>query len=105
KYVADTSYTGTSATVPYLAKDFNGANALAGHEGEWFTVGCEWTPEYLDYYYNQNDTVRRYTDNVMSGSVSGMCAMPMIIDVYMPALQYCIPFDTVYTVNPFNYDI
>jgi len=71
--------------------------------GNWHTVGCEWTPDYADFYYDSNDTIRRYKDaNV---HVSQMSPMTVIADVYAPSWQFCLPFDSVNTQMPFDYDI
>jgi len=72
--------------------------------GTWHTVGCEWTPEYIDNYYDSNDTIRRFSATKLP-IIDQLAKMPLIIDCYMPALQYCTPFNDTYTVAPFNYDI
>jgi len=83
---------------PYSRKYFGPFNG-----GAWHIVGCEWTPEYLDFYYDSQDTLQRFTDNKIK--VSKLNPMPLIIDNYTPAFQYCIPFDTLLTTVPFNYDV
>jgi hypothetical protein len=71
--------------------------------GNWHTVGCEWTPDHIDNYYDSDDTIRRFS--VAKLPVDQLTAMPLIIDLYMPAVQYCIPFDSIHTYRPFHYDI
>ncbi len=85
-------------TIPYERKYFGPYNG-----GAWHTVGCEWTPEYLDFYFDSQDTVQRFTDGKIK--VSKLNAMPLIIDNYTPANQYCIHFDSLQTQMPFNYDV
>jgi len=77
--------------------------SLEYNGGTWHTVGCEWTPDYIDTYYDSDDTIRRFS--VSKIPVDRLIAMPLIIDLYMPAAQYCIPFDSIKTYRPFNYDI
>lgn len=91
---------GSSITVtsPYPNK-FSGPY----NGGTWHTVGCEWTPDYIDTYYDSNDTTRRFS--VTKLPINQLTAMPLIIDNYMPAAQYCIPFNNSFTQAPFTYDI
>jgi hypothetical protein len=92
-----------TATSPYSTNVNNSAN-LGSNGTAWYTVGCEWTPEHLDFYYNSDDTMRRYSASA-SPAIAGMCAMPIVLDVYMPAFQFCIFFDSAQTRQPLNYDI
>ena len=75
--------------------------------GNWHTIGCEWTPDYVDIYYYtvSSDTFQRFSVNKFP--VNKLCAMPILIDNYTPALRdsFIIPFDSVKTRMPFNYDI
>jgi hypothetical protein len=71
--------------------------------GTWHTVGCEWTPDHIDNYYDSDDTIRRFSDVKLP--IDNLTAMPLAIDLYMPAVQYCIPFDTLLTYKPFFYEI
>jgi hypothetical protein len=73
--------------------------------GDWQTVGCEWVTDYVDFYYYSlsSDTSRRYAQNKIA--VSNLIEMPLVIDTYTPAFQYCIPFNNANTTLPFNYDI
>ncbi len=75
--------------------------------GQWHTIGCEWTPEYIDtYYYTQSaDTFQRFP--VSNYPVDKLTAMPIVIDNYTPAIRdsFCIFYDSVHTQLPFNYDI
>jgi len=77
--------------------------SLQYNGGVWHTVGCEWTPDHIDTYYDSDDTIRRFS--VSKLPVNRLTAMPLIIDLYMPAAQYCIPFNESFTVRPFYYDI
>ena len=77
--------------------------SLEYNGGTWHTIGCEWTPDHIDTYYDSDDTIRRFS--VLKLPVDRLTAMPLIIDLYMPAAQYCIPFNSTYTVRPFKYDI
>jgi hypothetical protein len=72
--------------------------------GTWHTVGCEWTPDHIDSYYDSNDTIRRYSISKLP-YLPHLTAMPLVIDCYMPAAQYCIPFRPGYTDPNFYYDI
>ena len=83
---------------PYLRKPF-----FPFTPGNWHTVGCEWTPEYTDFYYDGLDTVQRFS--VSKYPANRLTSMPLIIDCYVPAFQYCRFVDTVNTQLPFNYDI
>ena len=83
---------------PYLRKPFFQFNP-----GIWHTVGCEWTPEYTDFYYDGNDTVQRF--HVSKYPVNRLTAMPLVIDCYYPAFQYCRFDNNPLTQQPFNYDI
>jgi len=85
---------------PYLSKI---EGSLSYNGGVWHTIGCEWTPDHIDTYYDSDDTIRRFS--ILKLPVNRLIAMPMIIDLYMPAAQYCIPFDSIRTVRPFHYDI
>lgn len=75
--------------------------------GNWHTIGCEWTPDYIDIYYYSlgTDTFQRFSASKYP--VNQLCAMPMIIDNYTPAPRdtFFIPYDSVNTQMPFNYDI
>ncbi|HBX52135.1 MAG: hypothetical protein A2275_18690 [Bacteroidetes bacterium RIFOXYA12_FULL_35_11] len=69
---------------------------------EWYTIGCDWTPDYVDIYYNSNDTMRRFSDSVYP--IHNLGKMYMIIDGDMNHGNYCVP----YTSNDhphYNYDI
>jgi len=119
RHKSPTGYTGPSddtaqfqghANPPNYYKPYHDQvnNQIGANGGNWFTVGCEWTPDYMDVYYNQNDTTRRFSKSAYPSDLnpmSTMTAMNMIIDIYMPAFQYCIPFVNGQTVQPFNYDI
>jgi hypothetical protein len=87
-------------TTPY-AKQIE--KSLEYNGGIWHTVGCEWTPDHIDTYYDSDDTIRRFS--VSKLPVDRLTAMALVVDLYMPAAQYCIPFDSVKTVRPFHYDI
>jgi hypothetical protein len=77
--------------------------SLAYDGSSWHTVGCEWTPDHIDTYYDSDDTTRRFS--VSKLPVNRMTAMPLVIDNYMPAAQYCIPFIDTLTYVPFEYKI
>lgn len=77
--------------------------SLSYNGGDWHTVGCEWTPDHIDTYYDSDDTIRRFSVDKIP--IDSLIPMPLIIDCYMPAAQYCIPFDTTNTIVPFYYDI
>jgi hypothetical protein len=77
--------------------------SLSYNGGTWHTVGCEWTPDHIDTYYDSDDTIRRFS--VLKLPVDSLTAMPLIIDLYMPAAQYCIPFNDTNTRVPFFYDL
>ena len=71
--------------------------SLPYNGGSWHTVGCEWTPDHIDTYYDSDDTIRRFSISKLP--VNRLTSMPLIIDLYMPAAQYCIPFDSINTVR------
>jgi hypothetical protein len=97
-YHGKDDYNPPSVTKPY------GPNYTGPYNsGNWHTVGCEWTPDHIDFYYDGNDTIKRFS--ITKLPVNQLCAMPLVVDIYMPAMQYCIPFDSGSTVSPFNYDI
>jgi hypothetical protein len=77
--------------------------SLSYNGGTWHTVGCEWTPDHIDTYYDSDDTIRRFSIEKLP--VDHLEPMPLVIDLYMPAFQYCIPYDSLNTRHPFNYDI
>ena len=77
--------------------------SLPYNGGTWHVVGCEWTPDHIDTYYDSDDTIRRFSASKLP--VYRLTAMPLIVDCYMPAVQYCIPFDDTATRVPFFYDI
>ena len=74
---------------------------------QWNTIGCEWTPEYIDFYYYplSADTFQRFSVNKYP--VDKLTAMPIIIDNYTPAPRdtFIINFDPTHTSMPFSYDI
>jgi len=68
----------------------------------WYTIGCEWTPDYVDIYYNTDDTTRRFSNSKMP--VNKLKDMCMQIDGDMNHTNYCVP----YTANDhpyYDYDI
>jgi len=69
----------------------------------WHTVGCEWTKEYADFYYDAPNFHRRYSDSLTK--IDELIEMPITIDNYMPAFQFWIHFDTLLTKQPLYYDI
>ena len=71
--------------------------------GTWHTVGCEWTPAYTDFYYDSNDTIRRYSDTKLP--IHNLDSMYMIIGLGMPPDNYCIQYQQGYTPTKINYDI
>jgi hypothetical protein len=71
--------------------------------GTWHTVGCEWTPDYTDFYYDSNDTVRRYSNTVLP-IIDNLYNMWIIVDIGIPPSNYCI-HDSANTTWPFDYDI
>ena len=75
--------------------------------GNWHTIGCEWTPDWVDIYYYtlSNAPFQRFTSDKYP--VNKLTAMPIIIDNYTPAPRdsFFIPFDPIHTNMDFNYDI
>lgn len=69
----------------------------------WHTVGCEWTKQYADFYYDAPNFHRRYSDSLTK--IDELIEMPITIDNYMPAFQFWIHFDTLLTKHPIYYDI
>ena len=109
---ADTAYWNandfwdTSTYVPYLR--YHTPVNTPFTTGNWHTIGCEWTPDYIDiYYYTLSaDTFLRFSANKFP-PIKQLCAMPIIIDNYTPAPRdsFLIPFNPINTQMPFNYDI
>lgn len=104
-YPNDTAFYHGNSYIPNLYAPYQRSLTVNINPNTWHTVGCEWTPEYTDFYYYtiSNDTIQRFAINKYP--VNRLTAMPLIIDIYAPAFQYCRPVDTVNTVFPFNYDI
>ncbi len=104
----NTAYRLTSSSTTFIGNQiysdpFTDPANTTNNGGTWHVSGCEWTPDYADFYYDDNDMFRRYADNLTY--VGDMTAMNIIADVYMPSFQFCIAYDTVNTQQPFNYDI
>jgi len=101
-------YQQTSSSTEYHSGQIYGdpfadPNNTTSNGGTWHVSGCEWTPDYADFYYDSNDRFKRYDDNQVY--VGDLSPMNLIADIYMPAFQFCISYDTVNTSVPFNYDI
>ena len=69
----------------------------------WHTVGCEWTKEYADFYYDVPNFHRRYSDDKIK--IDELIEMPITIDNYMPAFQFWTHFSNQLTKQPIYYDI
>lgn len=104
---ADTVFWHGNSFWPYQYSPNLRRHSIPFTPGQWHTIGCEWTPEYVDtYYYSQSaDTFQRFP--VSNYPVDKLTAMPLIIDNYTPAIRdsFCIFFDSLNTRMPFNYDI
>jgi hypothetical protein len=104
---ADTVYWHAVSSTPNTYAPYDTAMFPAGsggyNGGTWHTVGCEWTPEYIDFYYDTNDTVRRFSNSVLP-IIDNLAKMQLIVGTGVPADNYCI-WDTPSTQWPFDYDI
>ena len=69
---------------------------------QWHTMSCEWTPDYADFYYD-NNFHRRFSDNRCQ--IDSLIEMMIIVDNTMPALNYLIPYVENVTIQPVYYDI
>lgn len=84
---------------PYAPKMFG---PYAG--GIWHTVGCEWTPDYTDFYYDTNDTIRRYSNTLLP--IRNLYNMSILIGTsMMPPDNYCIPYISGQSPTSIRYDI
>jgi hypothetical protein len=82
------------------------ANRYTGpyNNGQWHTVGCEWTPDHIDFYYDSNDTMRRYSDTKFP--VHDLDSMFILVGTeMMPPNNYCISWDSLKSPKSINYDI
>lgn len=95
---ANGGFTANPPYTPYARNYFGPYNG-----GIWHTVGCEWTPDYLDFFYDNNDTNLRFNNSKIP--ISKLNPMPLVIDIYSPAFQYCLFYDSTLTQMPFNYDV
>ncbi len=68
----------------------------------WHTAGCEWTPDHVDFYYDSNDTTRRYATGIFP--VDSLKKMKLLVDVNVLPAGYC-SHDSATTQWPFQYDV
>jgi beta-glucanase (GH16 family) len=73
------------------------------NNGVWHIATCEWTDEYTKFTFDGQPGKKIYRSD--SIRVDQLTNMPLIIDCYTPAFQYCIPYDSLKTDMPFYYDI
>ncbi len=90
---------------PYTPQMYNnGGNGYNG--GNWHTVGCEWTPAYTDFYYDNSDTIRRYSNAKLP--IHNLDSMYLLVGTeMMPPDNYCIKYQSGFLSpdNSINYDI
>ena len=75
-----------------------GANAI--NLSQWHTAAVNWTPDYIDFYLD-NNFLRRST----LAYNQGLIEMPLIIENNFPMLNFCVGLDPVNTPFPITYEI
>ncbi len=85
---------------PHMFPDGNGNY----NGGTWHTVGCEWTPAYTDFYFDNSDTIRRYSNSKLP--IHNLDSMYILIGTeMMPPDNYCLSYTQGKSPPSINYDI
>lgn len=97
-----------TATVHYSNKDEKkhpsqsaGLNALSA--GIWHTAAAWWTDQFIKIYLDDSLLLTVSQNPLIP--VDSLVAMPLIVDINGPAINYCNNFDTLYTQFPYIYEI